>query len=248
MPGAYPRSRGGTTPVAAVAYWNEGLSPLARGNLAPPSDLDLSQGPIPARAGEPQSPESLCRNTGAYPRSRGGTTPSRFGRRCYRGLSPLARGNRSKNQARTAPKGPIPARAGEPPTMFGGNGTTRAYPRSRGGTRALRYFASTPRGLSPLARGNRLQASISQLQPGPIPARAGEPGLHHWRRSQTRAYPRSRGGTLYSLSRPNRPKGLSPLARGNLTEIQGNHLALGPIPARAGEPLTPNSLRRKRKR
>ena len=52
----------------------EGLSPLARGNLAKDPCAELVYGPIPARAGQPawQRPASCV--PGAYPRSRGATT------------------------------------------------------------------------------------------------------------------------------------------------------------------------------
>ena len=51
------------------------------------------------------------------------------------------------------------------------------------------------------------------------------------------AYPRSRGGTSCRVHTPQQRLGLSPLARGNL-RVRLLHLwLLGPIPARAGEPL-----------
>ena len=50
------------------------------------------------------------------------------------------------------------------------------------------------------------------------------------------AYPRSRGATDTVMSRRPPPVGLSPLARGNLGVVALFDLALGPIPARAGQP------------
>ena len=52
--------------------------------------------------------------TGAYPRSRGGTTFPPSSTDLLQGLSPLARGNRFATVAFAALYGPIPARAGEP--------------------------------------------------------------------------------------------------------------------------------------
>ena len=70
-----------------------GLSPLARGNPKPvPVQWD-TVGPIPARAGEPRPGEFGFTHSGAYPRSRGGTTEQRGEELLMWGLSPLARGN-----------------------------------------------------------------------------------------------------------------------------------------------------------
>ena len=72
---------------------------------------------------------------------------------------------------------------------------------------------------------------------GPIPARAGQPLRYFSRCWCLWAYPRSRGATITTASRPIWCMGLSPLARGNhgcgvqLADIEG------PIPARAGQPV-----------
>ena len=72
------------------------------------------EGPIPARAGEPDSRIQGCRQTGAYPRSRGGTARGYELKAEFGGLSPLARGNLLGALAGVDVFGPIPARAGEP--------------------------------------------------------------------------------------------------------------------------------------
>ena len=51
--GAYPRSHGATRPLAKPISRSAGLSPLARGNLALPSNRAFLNGPIPARTGQP---------------------------------------------------------------------------------------------------------------------------------------------------------------------------------------------------
>ena len=70
-------------------------------------------------------------------------------------------------------------------------------------------------GLSPLARGNLPITFPVSILCGPIPARAGEPNPLIEIRCGVRAYPRSRGGTVWSIWRPVAVLGLSPLARGN---------------------------------
>ena len=54
----------------------------------------LWQGPIPARAGEPNKEVLRGGKSGAYPRSRGGTDATLGSVNALGGLSPLARGNR----------------------------------------------------------------------------------------------------------------------------------------------------------
>ena len=93
--------------------------------------------------------------------------------------------------------------------------STRAYPRSRGGTGDYPDDWAGHKGLSPLARGNHVGLHVAQRDPGPIPARAGEPVVSGPLHSSFWAYPRSRGGTSLLFSEGHFPSGLSPLARGN---------------------------------
>ena len=103
------------------------------------------------------------------------------------------------------------------------------------------------KGLSPLARGNHYSGVVHCVIRGPIPARAGEPRAQRDRRRRSGAYPRSRGGTCTGHVARARVAGLSPLARGNHLGQRRGVALVGPIPARAGEPLASNSLMRKRK-
>ena len=95
----------------------------------------------------------------------------------------------------------------------------------------------TGEGLSPLTRGNPMEAMPSALAPGPIPAHAGEPGHAVPDRRPKRAYPRSRGGTARTQCCFRRQWGLSPLTRGNRSAAAENCFCGGPIPAHAGEPF-----------
>ncbi len=72
---------------------------------------------------------------------------------------------------------------------------------------------------------------------GPIPARAGEPLGYAFVAPAIGAYPRSRGGTFMAVNRAFTHSGLSPLARGNRAQPLPWLCNIGPIPARAGEPL-----------
>ena len=193
----------------------EGLSPLARGNLRRNCHPRRLQRPIPARAGEPHRDAIRALLGRAYPRSRGGTGfryPLPVG---CRGLSPLARGNRSLMIAPLSSPRPIPARAGEPSCTCISASSIRAYPRSRGGTITNSNPFIVIEGLSPLARGNLLLLVNLLVLGGPIPARAGEPVKCPLSQGLQGAYPRSRGGTGRLARGAVSFQGLSPLARGN---------------------------------
>ena len=151
---AYPRSRGGTLEWSSSTGSSGGLSPLARGNRKKKLIYTVAQGPIPARAGEPDLGALLLTSAGAYPRSRGGTSVSDRASRARGGLSPLARGNLVVKGAWQCNLRPIPARAGEPEPMHRADTGHGAYPRSRGGTTIDFSIFHLPLGLSPLARGN----------------------------------------------------------------------------------------------
>ena len=172
---AYPRSRGGTSRDGASRTATTGLSPLARGNRIESGQELAHGGPIPARAGEPPQGKSPRTHAGAYPRSRGGTLLKLRVRHGCKGLSPLARGNHDQEEFSLCANGPIPARAGEPFGCCWCYFPFRAYPRSRGGTACPHADEATPRGLSPLARGNHSAPDLVGARVGPIPARAGEP-------------------------------------------------------------------------
>ena len=193
--GAYPRSRGATAVGQKVGAFVEGLSPLARGNRRASSGRCRSDGPIPARAGQP---EELCTHssaTRAYPRSRGATERNKQLAARIEGLSPLARGNPKRVPVAGALGGPIPARAGQPASSRRLARPSRAYPRSRGATGDWGLGGNSGGGLSPLARGNLDQRQRGAWVLGPIPARAGQPVPKEKAPKGLGAYPRSRGAT-----------------------------------------------------
>ena len=194
-----------------------GLSPLARGNRWQRHDRDRWRGPIPAGAGEPPADVFLRRCLGAYPRWRGGTPDLDAEAVADSGLSPLARGNRIGFRWIFACAGPIPAGAGEPDTACHAVLGARAYPRWRGGTKEAMTSKRLFQGLSPLARGNLHHGGLAAVGLGPIPAGAGEPGKDRTTAERPGAYPRWRGGTALLPGRSDWVRGLSPLARGNLS-------------------------------
>ena len=167
---------------------------------------------------------------------RGGTPLPVAWRNAAQGLSPLARGNHWASTDQTWCAGSIPACAGEPLERASGRLCRAVYPRLRGGTDSMKSPGRPVRGLSPLARGNRVVSLTKAITSGSIPACAGEPC---WRRTTTRrpgVYPRLRGGTIFGSIEPIFGLGLSPLARGNPSSPAQAAGGSGSIPACAGEP------------
>ncbi|MEY4758177.1 MAG: hypothetical protein RJA34_3075 [Pseudomonadota bacterium] len=96
-PRAYPRMRGGTPGLQNSRLAVPGLSPHARGNRKHHLRINRLRGPIPACAGEPGNLWLCFCDYGAYPRMRGGTSRPTPSNTNLRGLSPHARGNRTRS-------------------------------------------------------------------------------------------------------------------------------------------------------
>ena len=233
---AYPRSRGATSIVQIHPNSSSGLSPLTRGNRAIVFELCVARGPIPAHAGQPRTSAARRPRAGAYPRSRGATCREVNKTTLLEGLSPLTRGNLNSGPLNPTRFGPIPAHAGQPRPYRSKRSLVWAYPRSRGATIPPFHFSDPELGLSPLTRGNRGENGAAHAVRGPIPAHAGQPSSNSASGTAARAYPRSRGATVWFCIAANFPSGLSPLTRGNRAGGFRGARAEGPIPAHAGQP------------
>ena len=95
-----------------------------------------------------------------------------------------------------------------------------------------------PSGLSPRVRGNRTRSRPSASGSRSIPACAGEPRGDRSSCRRPRVYPRVCGGTASSPWTRPAGAGLSPRVRGNRRRGGPVAIAIGSIPACAGEPLT----------
>ena len=211
---AYPRWRGGNAIVAIFATPVWGLSPLARGKLLTGVWSGSLSGPIPAGAGETSAAAERPHRPRAYPRWRGGNILRRWNCVGSGGLSPLARGKHVCPTSGFLSGGPIPAGAGETRAIAAVVRAAGAYPRWRGGNFRRSLDAAAGPGLSPLARGKRRSSRRWRSSIWPIPAGAGETRARLWARVIIRAYPRWRGGNLWSRAPCCEASGLSPLARG----------------------------------
>ena len=130
----YPRTRGETPGQSSLGAGLRGLSPHARGNHSAASGSSVESWSIPARAGKPMPYDRLLRWVRVYPRTRGETTCSAVNTVATPGLSPHARGNRTRHLSRSRGEGSIPARAGKPYVRPQHRATRRVYPRTRGET------------------------------------------------------------------------------------------------------------------
>ena len=221
--------------------WSAGSSPLARGLPRLTSQLRLSAGIIPARAGFTTARPPPTRPTPDHPRSRGVYHQAVSRSRARTGSSPLARGLPRAVGPAEGVAGIIPARAGftrsevTPALDFGD------HPRSRGVYSPTVGIATKSPGSSPLARGLRAGSFQGVGGGGIIPARAGFTSTHRPRNWCESDHPRSRG--VYAAETGSTPGiyGSSPLARGlppRTHRPPGSHRI---IPARAGFTRTPPS-------
>ena len=232
----YPRACGGTTALERSHHTCQGLSPRVRGNRPVLPVVQVRMGSIPARAGEPPGSPGRPGTDGVYPRACGGTPRKSEALWLLSGLSPRVRGNRRRSLPAGAPRGSIPARAGEPYGPPSRRRPTRVYPRACGGTVTALEIDAPVKGLSPRVRGNHTERYLRYRSEGSIPARAGEPRARTSSGAFSGVYPRACGGTKACRFRSALSTGLSPRVRGNLARLAEPHAIRGSIPARAGEP------------
>ena len=147
--GVYPRVCGGTRLLMLPSLARYGLSPRVRGNLGLLRRQVVSEGSIPACAGEPKKSASVARAFWVYPRVCGGTSIVRSAVTRSPGLSPRVRGNPWMSTRRSSLGRSIPACAGEPPIRSSSISLAMVYPRVCGGTPAAfyRFFVSYSLGL-----------------------------------------------------------------------------------------------------
>ena len=159
--------------------------------------------------------------------------------RAVDGLSPRMRGNLFQVGMAWWPPRSIPAYAGEPVAFCAAAQHCQVYPRVCGGTGPTTPAGRPAGGLSPRMRGNPLGGIGRGYIAGSIPAYAGEPRcIGRWT-DYRQVYPRVCGGTRCSTIYHLTIVGLSPRMRGNPAAVTLLCVAIGSIPAYAGEPPSP---------
>ncbi len=153
------------------------------------------------------------------------------------GLSPLARGTHPEINGDGAFTRFIPAGAGNTSNCCNGQRSHAVYPRWRG-EHCLGGGSAQPRnGLSPLARGTRIESCVNSRRPRFIPAGAGNTHSLARLNQLSPVYPRWRGEHSEYFADLFTDRGLSPLARGTRGNSFLDAALLRFIPAGAGNTL-----------
>ena len=236
--GDHPRGCGGTGGGGGTQGQGHGPSPRVRGNRCRQGQRLRGQGTIPAGAGEPSSAWPPRRAPRDHPRGCGGTCVEVTMAIEEEGPSPRVRGNPSAAMTASAPRGTIPAGAGEPVGPGCARRRVRDHPRGCGGTDAVACARAAEQGPSPRVRGNPRDAGACLHDGGTIPAGAGEPPAASDSPSGGTDHPRGCGGTVAAVFGGRADRGPSPRVRGNRAQAAGIAALTGTIPAGAGEPRT----------
>ena len=230
----YPRWRGELFCALAFCWLSRGLSPLARGTLCRCQHCWRVIRFIPAGAGNTVPRIISLSSSTVYPRWRGEHSASLMPIIGLGGLSPLARGTRRQRIVRLPLHRFIPAGAGNTSTLSITTDREPVYPRWRGEHPNGSALSYPQIGLSPLARGTLVWFQLPHGTPRFIPAGAGNTINRSRRIILPPVYPRWRGEhTITSVKAWSRI-GLSPLARGTLTEVMVETQNFRFIPAGAG--------------
>ena len=165
---------------------------------------------------------------------RGEHSPLRMVVSKYSGSSPHARGTRRGRPPQSAPRGIIPACAGNTRPASGCWRTAGDHPRMRGEHCTMAKYGLPVRGSSPHARGTLPCRTQAGRIPGIIPACAGNTNSGKARAFSSRDHPRMRGEHVVSDVLDAFDLGSSPHARGTLVVLFLGDVSLGIIPACAG--------------
>ena len=217
-----------------------GLSPRVRGSPSGGRDRQGVGGSIPAGAGEPCGEPECWAPSGVYPRGCGGAFVCGRLQPESGGLSPRVRGSRAGGEGDELDRGSIPAGAGEPRPTCRPAISSSVYPRGCGGAPQGGVSPGGLRGLSPRVRGSPMRRVSRAGGTRSIPAGAGEPTTSCLCPALSTVYPRGCGGARYREHTPTRRRGLSPRVRGSPSVRLVVSVALGSIPAGAGEPTMAN--------
>ena len=239
-PTVYPRWRGEHKRLIMRSGHAAGLSPLARGTLVANEAISNQFRFIPASAGNTGNWKTKSWLSPVYPRWRGehntrravglttaGLSPLARGTRSRpawdsrkeRGLSPLARGTLNATARQRDGQRFIPAGAGNTRGRHLDARRTPVYPRWRGEHRVLVWPYLFKNGLSPLARGTRRRDPVVVPDARFIPAGAGNTAGLCLYNDHKPVYPRWRGEHFKRHCINRCPSGLSPLARGTLLQL-----------------------------
>ena len=202
--------------ISIIASSASGLSSLTRGTLGWSAFLREQKRFIPAGAGNSTQWQPSRPVLAVYPRWRGELCIKTSVKNFAVGLSPLARGTRTRDAPRFVGTRFIPAGAGNSHHDARATRQGSVYPRWRGELISPGISCSRGRGLSPLARGTRPSPVFRSFRPRFIPAGAGNSSRAIAIAIVRSVYPRWRGELYINEVNLWKLYGLSPLARGTL--------------------------------
>ena len=202
--------------MATVTACPGGLSPLARGTPPLRSSTRSISRFIPAGAGNSRSILLALFRLAVYPRWRGELCIKTSVKNFAVGLSPLARGTRTRDAPRFVGTRFIPAGAGNSHHDARATRQGSVYPRWRGELISPGISCSRGRSLSPLARGTQIGMAAVVAFFRFIPAGAGNSVNPITKNMKPSVYPRWRGELKRAPFNAAADGGLSPLARGTL--------------------------------
>ena len=211
----HPRACGGNDVRWFRKHSERGPSPRVRGKPFRPSRSLFRRRSIPARAGETTRHAVRNMPTQVHPRACGGNFSGLSSPLSAAGPSPRVRGKLRTRKRRGAPRGSIPARAGETYRSTSRLRSTGVHPRACG--------------------GNGMTQREYEMQQRSIPARAGETGTTLRIYSGSAVHPRACGGNRHRDEVLESHEGPSPRVRGKLVRGRDEDRLLRSIPARAGE-------------
>ena len=193
--GAHPCVRGASLAAPWTRYQSSGSSLRARGFLLRGPRQGGARGLIPACAGLPRGRPARTRGRRAHPCVRGASFASTSPTPLVVGSSLRARGFPSVVGVDDSDTGLIPACAGLPASVCGGDGHLEAHPCVRGASPPRRPPCQTGSGSSLRARGFPVDAAPVVAVDGLIPACAGLPGVRWSGTADGRAHPCVRGAS-----------------------------------------------------
>ena len=238
-PGGHPRTCGATVRAFVKRGYYLGTSPHLRGNRHQVLHHVLGQRDIPAPAGQPATWRPTSTGGSGHPRTCGATGGGTQWAAITNGTSPHLRGNRDETLISEAYQRDIPAPAGQPIIGWRDPGQREGHPRTCGATPKSKFMPRYPTGTSPHLRGNRPCAWRGEQDTGDIPAPAGQPSGYHPTYLFRGGHPRTCGATCRSQVQCAPQGGTSPHLRGNHQYDARRWLAVGDIPAPAGQPPEP---------
>ena len=239
----YPRVGGATAGRREPRADQRGLSPRGRGNHGEKGASMVIFRSIPAWAGQPASIGAVLAAGKVYPRVGGATPISSIMPAHSLGLSPRGRGNPGPDPRGRPGRRSIPAWAGQPTRHGTSSNMVKVYPRVGGATSSRTPTATGISGLSPRGRGNRTAWPTVRIHARSIPAWAGQPLAKLAVGGLLGVYPRVGGATPDAHRRAADHPGLSPRGRGNRAKSCRVSSSSRSIPARAGQPSVPVSVR-----